>query len=165
MSWLKIKQNIISAGDTCTYTYLFVTSKELPVQHVLWLSSSLVSFQSSLFCLRSKIHELGSSWGKFLWFVLSSKLDKNTSSLVVTLKTSLCNSLLKRNCKSMGGHLASVHSSNEYRYIQKLTSDHDYMQTWIGGTYEFEVPFFYQYLSVSLNDRYVINENTEATDR
>lgn len=65
----------------------------------------------------------------------------------------------------MGGHLASVHSSNEYRYIQHLTSDHDYMETWIGGTYEFEVPFFYQYLSVSLNDSYVINENTEATDR
>lgn len=65
----------------------------------------------------------------------------------------------------MGGHLASVHSNNEYRHIQKLTSDHDYIETWIGGTYEFEVPFFYQYLSVSLNDRYVINENTEATDR
>uniref|UniRef100_A0A3B4H8N8 Ladderlectin-like n=1 Tax=Pundamilia nyererei TaxID=303518 RepID=A0A3B4H8N8_9CICH len=44
----------------------------------------------------------------------------------------------ERNCKSMGGHLASVHSSNEYRHIQKLTSDHDYMETWIGGTYEFE---------------------------
>lgn len=65
----------------------------------------------------------------------------------------------------MGGHLASVHSSSEYHHIQKLTSDHDYMETWIGGTYEFEVPFFYQYLSVSLNDRYVINENTESTDR
>lgn len=43
----------------------------------------------------------------------------------------------------MGGHLASVHSTNEYRHIQKLTSDHDYKETWIGGTYESEVPFFF----------------------
>uniref|UniRef100_A0A3Q4H4G4 Type-2 ice-structuring protein-like n=1 Tax=Neolamprologus brichardi TaxID=32507 RepID=A0A3Q4H4G4_NEOBR len=42
----------------------------------------------------------------------------------------------ERNCKSMGGHLASVHSSDEYRHIQKLTGDHDYKETWIGGSYE-----------------------------
>ncbi|XP_005755418.1 type-2 ice-structuring protein-like [Pundamilia nyererei] len=40
----------------------------------------------------------------------------------------------ERNCLSMGAHLASVHSSSEYHHILKLTGDHGYKETWIGGT-------------------------------
>ncbi|KAK2811267.1 hypothetical protein Q5P01_000261 [Channa striata] len=40
------------------------------------------------------------------------------------------------NCKSMGAHLASVHSINEYQEIQKLiqAASQDNGETWIGGS-------------------------------
>uniref|UniRef100_A0A669DUH4 Ladderlectin n=1 Tax=Oreochromis niloticus TaxID=8128 RepID=A0A669DUH4_ORENI len=40
----------------------------------------------------------------------------------------------ERKCRSMGAHLASVHSSSEYHLIQKLTGPYGYKTTWIGGT-------------------------------
>ncbi|KAM8898794.1 ladderlectin-like isoform 1-T2 [Spinachia spinachia] len=42
----------------------------------------------------------------------------------------------ERNCISLGGHLASVHSTCEYRAIQKLIfkSSHRHPTTWIGGS-------------------------------
>lgn len=66
----------------------------------------------------------------------------------------------------MGAHLASVHSSNEYRHIQKLTSDHDYMETWIGGTYEFEVPFFINtFLFLLMTDMSLMKIQKPLTDK
>ncbi|XP_034020970.1 type-2 ice-structuring protein-like [Thalassophryne amazonica] len=40
------------------------------------------------------------------------------------------------NCMSMGGHLASVHSSDEYLDIQNLIIKliHQYNETWLGGS-------------------------------
>uniref|UniRef100_A0A668U3C4 C-type lectin domain-containing protein n=1 Tax=Oreochromis aureus TaxID=47969 RepID=A0A668U3C4_OREAU len=40
----------------------------------------------------------------------------------------------ERNCLSMGGNLASVHTSTEYHLIQRLTAHNGYGVTWVGGT-------------------------------
>ncbi|XP_039883222.1 type-2 ice-structuring protein-like isoform X3 [Simochromis diagramma] len=38
------------------------------------------------------------------------------------------------NCLYMGANLASVHSSWEYREIQRLTAPYGYTEAWLGGT-------------------------------
>ncbi|XP_041841868.1 ladderlectin-like [Melanotaenia boesemani] len=42
----------------------------------------------------------------------------------------------ERNCVSMGGHLASVHSADEYQDVQSLiwSITHNYKDTWVGGS-------------------------------
>ncbi|XP_036452928.1 macrophage mannose receptor 1-like [Colossoma macropomum] len=45
-------------------------------------------------------------------------------------------SYAEQNCVNMGGHLASVHSSEEYTFIQELVlnATNSNSQTWLGGT-------------------------------
>nr|XP_020513976.1 ladderlectin-like isoform X1 [Labrus bergylta] len=42
----------------------------------------------------------------------------------------------ERNCQSQGGNLASVHSYNEYHFIQGMITSQtrEYPETWIGGS-------------------------------
>lgn len=47
-----------------------------------------------------------------------------------------CRSPLQKNCQSIGGNLASVHSIQEYQKIQRIIAGitHDYRLAWIGGS-------------------------------
>ncbi|XP_067381562.1 type-2 ice-structuring protein-like [Channa argus] len=40
----------------------------------------------------------------------------------------------EKHCQSMGGHLASVQSIDEYHEMYKITTLHGYKETWIGGS-------------------------------
>lgn len=100
-----------------------------------------------IFIMWYLLRSILSAWLVTVWITLlqdlynTNKLGWCRGNLLINMnslkiKTININYFFQRNCVNMGGHLASVHSINEYTFIQDLVlnATGSYPLTWLGAT-------------------------------